>query len=54
MNMMKDESPFRHTLVGCEPTLASGLRLRGYYTMEALTANLSDLQMVMNIHCIYR
>jgi len=26
---MKDNNPFRHTLAGCEPTLASCLRLRG-------------------------
>jgi len=26
---MKDDSPFRHTQVGCETTLASGLRFRG-------------------------
>jgi len=25
---MKDDSPFRHTLEGCEPTKASGLRFR--------------------------
>jgi len=25
---MKDDSPFRHTLAGFEPTLAIGLRLR--------------------------
>jgi len=26
---MKDDSPFRHTLAGFEPILASGLRFRG-------------------------
>jgi len=27
---MKDDSPFRHTLAGCDPhTIASGLRFRG-------------------------
>jgi len=25
---MKDDSPFRHTLAGFEPTLANGLRFR--------------------------
>jgi len=29
MDEMKDDSPFRHTLSGCEPTLFSGLKFRG-------------------------
>jgi len=33
---VKDDSPFRHTfmLAGCDPILASGLRL--HYTMKAV------------------
>jgi len=27
-DQMKDDTPFRHTLAGFEPTLAIGLRLR--------------------------
>jgi len=46
---MKDDSPFRHTLGGCEPTLAIGLRFRGqrHYTTEVLHFQITGNQHVV-------